>query len=116
MQLSIFTLTARPLSIHFDKDSAAFDRRRISLHRDHAGRRHDLTGFDVELAVVEVALDHVAIDEAFRQRTWTVGAGVVSYVKPALDVEDGNRQPRRLDAERGSGGNLIGFASFKRGT
>ena len=66
MRIFSFTLTAGALSIHFDKYRAAFDRGGVGLHRDHAGRRHDLAGFDVELAVVEVALDHVAIDEALR--------------------------------------------------
>ena len=41
------------------------------------------TGFDVELAVVEVAFDYTAIDEAFRQRAGAMGAGVVGDVKLA---------------------------------
>src|SRR6266446_4517238 len=49
----IFTLTAGAFSIHVDEHRAAFDRRGIGLHRDHAGRRDDFAGFDVELAVVK---------------------------------------------------------------
>src|SRR4051812_2718334 len=114
-RLAIFTLTTDVLSIHVDKHRAALDRRGIGLHRDHAGWRHDLPGFDVELAVVEVALDHVAVDEALRQRAGAVGAGVVGDVKLPVDIEDGDRHASRLDAERGSGGNLVGFAKFNSG-
>src|SRR5665213_398510 len=49
-------------SIDVDEHRAAFDRGGIGLHRDHAGRRHYLAGLDVELAVVEVAFDHVTDD------------------------------------------------------
>jgi len=62
------------------------------------------------LAVVEVAFDHVTVDVALRQRTGAVGASIISNVKLPLDIEDGDRQPGRLDPERGAGGNLIGFA------
>ena len=111
----IFTLTVGPLSIDFDEHRAAFDRRGIGFHRDHTGWRHDLAGFDVELAVVEVAFDHVAVDEAFRQGARAMGAGVIGDVKLAVNVEDGDRHPAGLDAECGSGGNLIGFAKFNSG-
>src|SRR5689334_10638333 len=49
----------------------------IGLDRHHAWRGHHLAGLDVELPVVEVALDNVALDEAFREQARTVGAGVV---------------------------------------
>src|SRR4051812_28274011 len=75
--VGIFTPTAGALSIHVDEHRAGFDCRRIGLHRNHAGRRHDLTGFDVELTVVEVAFDHVAVDEAFRQGARAMGAGII---------------------------------------
>jgi hypothetical protein len=44
-----------------------------------------------------------------------VGAGVVGDVELAVDVEDSDRQPAGLDPQRGSGGNLIGFAKFNLG-
>ena len=78
---SQFIADRRTLSIHLDEHRAALDRGRIGLHRDHAGRRHHLAGLDVELAVVEVALDHVAVDVALRQRAGAVGAGVVGDVE-----------------------------------
>ncbi len=112
MRIGNLSLTGRALSIHFDEHRAAVDRRRIGLHRNHAGRRHDLAGLDVELAVVEVAFDHIAVDEALRQRARPVRAGVVGDVELAIDVENGDGQPGRLDPQRGSGGNLIGFAKF----
>jgi len=37
-------------------------------------------------------------------------AGIVGDEKLPLDIKDGDRQPGRLDPERGADGNLIGFA------
>src|SRR5215831_1167184 len=48
-----------------DQHPAVLDNGLVGLDRHHARRRHHLAGLDVELAVVEVALDHVALDEAF---------------------------------------------------
>jgi hypothetical protein len=42
-------------------------------------------------------------------------ASVVGDVELAVDVEDGNGQAGRFDPQRGSGGNLIGFAKFNLG-
>src|SRR5215510_2654017 len=67
--------------LRLDDDPAVLNHSLVSLHRHHAGRRHDLAGLDVELAVVEVALDHVAVDVAFRERAGAVRAEVIHHVE-----------------------------------
>ena len=59
----------------------------IGFDRNHARRGDDLSGPDIELSVVKIALDDVAFDIAFRQRAWPVGAGVVGHKELAVDVE-----------------------------
>src|SRR5215470_9853945 len=75
--------------LHFDDDAIVLDHGLVGLHRHHAGRRHNLAGLDVELAIVEVALDHVAVDVALRERARPVRAEVVHHVVFAVDVEHG---------------------------
>src|SRR5438132_1607857 len=56
----------RDLFSHLDKDFPLFHDRRVSLDRNHARRRYDRSGPDIELPPMKIALDHVAFDEAFR--------------------------------------------------
>src|ERR1700733_11380489 len=58
--------TAQLQRSHLDHHFAVDDRSRIGLHRHHAGRRHHLTGADVELPTVEIAFDDIAVDIALR--------------------------------------------------
>ena len=74
--------------------------------RDDAGRLHHGAGADVEHALVEVALDAVAVDEAFRERPRTVRAGVVGDMELAVEIEDRDRQAVRFDLERLAAGDV----------
>lgn len=40
----------------------------VDFDGDHAGRRHHFACLDVELAIVKIALDYLALDEPFRKR------------------------------------------------
>ena len=82
------------------------------LSRSHAGRQHDLSGADIELPVMEVALDHITFDIAFRQRAGPVGAKIVEHVELAVDVEDRDAQAFLLDLEGGADRDLVGAAEF----
>src|SRR5579885_2609651 len=54
---------AAPLRLlNLDGHLAVDHHHRVGLDRHHAGRRHHLAGADIELAVVEIALDHVVLD------------------------------------------------------
>ena len=72
----------------------------------------DLAGSDVELALVKVALDDVALDESFGQRSRTVRAVVVGGVEVAVDVVDGQRQPGRVDPADFADGDILNLAQF----
>src|SRR5262249_58759896 len=100
---------------HFDEDLSAFDHRRISLDRNHAWWADDRAGADIELPAVKIALDHVAFDEALRQRTWAVRAVIVGHAELAFEVEDGERQIILLDLEHGSNVHLGSVAQFDLG-
>src|SRR2546426_3053155 len=98
-----FSPTPRPppvLRLYYDVHHAVLDDRVVGSHRDHAGRQDDLTGANVESALVEVALDHVAFDKSLRQRPRSVRAGVVGDVERAVDVVHRDRQTGRLDFPR----------------
>src|SRR5262249_40751863 len=77
--------------------------------------RDNFAGLDVELAVMEVAFDHVAIDVTFRERSRTVRAGIVGHEKLAVDVEDCQDETGRFDFERVAGRDSVGFAEFDAG-
>src|SRR5580692_11120804 len=98
--------------LHLDRHLPIHDRRRIGLDRHHTGRRDHLAGADIELAVVEIALDHVVLDIAFRQRAGAVGARIVGDVELAADIEYRERQILDLDLERGTGRHLVGAAEL----
>src|SRR5262249_51441341 len=66
-----------PLLLRLDDNAAVLHQCLVGLHRHHTRRRHHLAGLDVELTVMEVALDHVAVDVAFRQRARPVRTEVV---------------------------------------
>src|SRR3954451_20479126 len=55
-------------SLRLDEDTVVLDHDLVGLDRNHAGRCHHLAGLDVELAVVEIALDHVAVDVPLGER------------------------------------------------
>src|SRR5262245_43279102 len=55
------------LLLRLDDDAAVLHHGLVGLHRHHARWRRHLAGLDVELAVVEVALDQVAVDVALRE-------------------------------------------------
>src|SRR5262249_22676246 len=54
----------------------------------------------------------VALDVALRQRARAVRAGVVHHIERAVDVEHREREPVRLDLERGPLGDIAGRAQF----
>jgi 4,5-dihydroxyphthalate decarboxylase len=83
---------------HLDVDPAVLDHRRVRFHRHHARRPHDLAGADAERALMEVALDDVAVDEALGQRAGTVRARVVGHAELAVEVVDGEGQTACFNA------------------
>src|SRR5262245_25323859 len=105
----------RSPSFGLDQHPAVLDHGLVGLDRHHAGRQHHRAGLDVELAVVERALDHVALDETFGEQARPVGAVVVDDVELAVQVEDCNRQVRRIDLQRGPGRDLVGSAEIDTG-
>ena len=80
-----------------DVDRVTLDGDRIDLLGNHAGRIHHFAGLDVEPAVVEIALDHLALDVAFRERARPVRAQVVQHIEGAVEIEDGEHEAVRLD-------------------
>src|SRR5260370_24159963 len=103
---------ARNYSSHLDDNLPVLHRGRAGFHRDHARRHHHLAGADVELAIVEVALDHVALDVTLGQRARPMGALVIKDIELALDVKDRHRQSVFLNLEGGAGSDVIGIAEF----
>src|SRR5258707_8239120 len=99
-------------SSYLDDNLPVLHRGRVGLHRDHARRHHHLAGADVELAIVEVALDHVALDVTLGQRARPMGALVIKDIELALDVKDRHRQSVFLNLEGGAGSDVIGIAEF----
>src|SRR6516225_5554592 len=87
---------------HLDEDLPVFDDRGISPDRNHARRSDDRAGPDIELPAVKIAFDHVAFDEALRQRARAVRAVIVGHEELAVEVEDGERQIILLDLEHGA--------------
>jgi hypothetical protein len=55
---------AGSLSSDFDEHFAVLYDRRVGLDRDYARRGHHLAGLDVELAVMKITFNHIAIDIA----------------------------------------------------
>src|SRR6516225_1282067 len=94
-------------------DAAFDDRHRIGSHRHHARRRYHFAGADIELAIVEITFDHVALDIALRQRAGPMRAQVVGDEEFAVDVEHRQRQIIDLDLERGAGYDLARGAEIK---
>src|SRR5262249_57664642 len=64
---------------------------------------------------VKIALDHVAFDEAFRQRARAVGAVIVGHEEFAAEIEHGERQIVPLDLEHGSIFHVASVAKFDLG-
>ena len=87
----------------------------ISPDRDHARRPHAFAGADVEHALMEVALDRVAVDESFRQRPGTVRARVVGGVKRAVEVVDRQRQAARFDLPHLADADVLDLAQLHAG-
>src|SRR6516164_1687668 len=98
-----------------DHHAIVLDEGLVGLDRHHAGRRHHLAGLDVELPVVEVALDYVALDEALRQEAGAVGTLVVGDKELAAEVEHRERQALCLDPQWRAGGNLGSAAESDTG-
>ena len=82
----------------------------ICAQRDHAGRRLDLAGDDVERTVVEIALDDLAVDLALGERARAVRAGIVGHEEAAAEVEDREDEALALDLERAAFRDLAGRA------
>jgi len=67
---------------------------------------------DVEAALVEIALDDLAVDLALRERARAVRAEVVHRVVFTVDVEHGEHQAAGLDLERAAGRDIRGAAQI----
>src|SRR5438067_5091649 len=111
--IPFYTARSFPRALDCNGDPAVDHRHRIGPDRNHAGRRHHFAGADIELTIVEIALDHVAIDIALRQRARTMGAHVVGDEKLAIDIEYRERQILDLDFQRSAGRHLAGGAEIK---
>ena len=80
---------------------------------EDANRRiHDLAGFDIERAVVEIALHDVAVDVTLVQQAGAVGTQVVGDIKLAAEIEHGERKPFLLDPDGLAFGNFIDATEF----
>src|SRR5262249_14971361 len=97
---------------NLDHDLPILDRSRIGLHRNHARREHHLAGADVELAIVEIALDHITLDITLGERPWAIGALVVEHVEFAINVKDRHAQSFLLDLEGGADRDIAAIAEF----
>src|SRR5260370_38274995 len=84
----------------------------VRLHRHHARRPHALAGANVEHALMEIAFNQVAVDEALGQGTGTVRAGVVGHAELAVEVEDGDGQTGGVDFAHLSRSHLLDLAQF----
>jgi hypothetical protein len=93
-----------------DEDFPVFDHRPIGFDRNHARRGDDLSGPDIELSVVKIALDDVAFDIAFRQRARPVGAGIIGHKELAVDVEHREDQVVFLDSQSAAHVHVGGIA------
>ena len=60
-------------------------------------RQSDLAGANIEPALMEIALDLVAVERALGQRSRSVRARVVGDVERAADVVHRERETGRLD-------------------
>ena len=72
---------------------------RICLQVQDAGWGNYLTIADVELALVEIAFDDVAVEIALGQFARPVGAGIVGDEEVAADMVDGQLQVAVLDLD-----------------
>jgi hypothetical protein len=85
---------------YFDKNLSVLDGRFVGFDRNHAWRGDHLAGFDVELTVVEIALDNIVLDIAFRKGARAVRAGIIGHKELAFDVKDGECEIITLDPQR----------------
>src|ERR1043166_8756228 len=99
-------------SLRLDHHPAVLDQRLVGLDRHHAGRRDNLASLDVELAVVEVALDDVAVDIALRERARPVGAEVIGHVVLAVDIVAAQNEGAALCRDRIAGRDVGGAAQI----
>src|SRR5262249_9572817 len=102
-------------SVDLDQHPAALDHGLVGLDWNHAGWRYHLAGPHVELPVVEVALDHLALEETFRERARPMGAVVVGDIERPVYVEHGEREVPALDLERAAGRDLGAAAKIDAG-
>src|SRR5436305_2219884 len=85
IRTSVFTMRAalnsfRSILSSFDDYLSVAHERRIGLHRFEARRENHLAGAHVELPLVKVALDDLAIQQPLRQRAGPMGAAIVRHV------------------------------------
>ena len=103
----------KPSRSHFDDDFSVPDRGRIGPHRNEAGWQHDLARADVELTLVKIALDGIAIDIALRQGTGAMGAMIVGDVEFPLDIEHRELETVAFDLDRGANGDVRRVAQLE---
>src|SRR5712671_2532656 len=101
------------ISSQLDDDFSVPDKGSIGLHRNGAGRQHDLAGADVELSLVKIALDNIALDDAFRQRAGTMGAMIVGDVEFAADIENRKLEILYLDLDHAADSDVGGTAQLE---
>ena len=79
---------------------------------NHARRRDDCTGTNIERTIVKIAFDDVAVHAAFGQRTRPMRAVVVGYVEVTAEVEYGERQAGSFNLHDTAFGNVARRAEF----
>src|SRR4029077_10265871 len=97
---------------YFDDHFAVAHESRIGSHRIDAGRQNDLAGAHVELPLVKVALDDLAIQKSLRQGAGPVSAVIVGHVIGSVDIEYGEFKPRLLDFKGRARRNIGGVTQF----
>jgi len=97
---------------HVDVHATVLDHRPVRFHRHHARRPDDLSGPDVELPLMEVALDDVALDEPLGQRARAVRSGIVGDAEVAVEVVHGENEAAGFDAAHFPRRHIVGSAQF----
>jgi len=101
--------------LDLDQDFSVLYGNYVGLDGNHAGWRDDLPGADIELAPVKIAFDHLTLEGPVRQRSGSMGAGIVGNKELPRDIENGERQSGSVNPEGAALIDFVGTAEFDAG-